>query len=230
MRVGILYHPKGNPKGNQPWIFNWKDWCWSSNTLATWCQELTHWKRPWCWERLKAGGEGDDRRWDGWMASPTQWTWVWVNSRSWCWTGSATVHGATKTRLSDWNERNRDYGAAQGFKPTLTISVCKWSHILCGQKLSYKYTGKHRNKRLPEWKDPHRGPLTGYTSAYFSSCTSRSFSLQGWSPASFRTNIPEMCFNILFWLSTLVKYAEYLSFCPFVSAQVSGIKRIHTVT
>ena len=44
-------------------------------------------KRPWCWERLKAGGEGDDRRWGGWMALPTQWTWVWVNSRSWWWTG-----------------------------------------------------------------------------------------------------------------------------------------------
>ena len=50
---------------------HWKDWCWScnSNTLATWCNELTHWKRPWCWERLKAGGEGGDRGWDGWMAS-----------------------------------------------------------------------------------------------------------------------------------------------------------------
>ena len=47
----------------------------------------TDWKRPWCWERLKAGGEGDDRAWDSWMASPTQWTWVWVNSRSWWWTG-----------------------------------------------------------------------------------------------------------------------------------------------
>ena len=67
----------------------WKDWCWSwnSNTLATWCKELTHWKRPWCWERLRAGREGNDRGWDGWMASPTQWTWVWVNSRSWWWTG-----------------------------------------------------------------------------------------------------------------------------------------------
>ena len=53
--------------------------------LATW-YELTHWKRPWCWERLKAGGEGDDRGWDGWMASPTQWTWVWASSRSWWWT------------------------------------------------------------------------------------------------------------------------------------------------
>ena len=59
---------------------HWKDWCWSwsSNTLATWCKELIHWKRPWCWERLKVGGEGDNRGWDGWMASRTQWTWVWV--------------------------------------------------------------------------------------------------------------------------------------------------------
>ena len=68
---------------------HWKDWCWSwnSNTLATWCEELTHLKRPWCWERLRAGGEGDDRGWDGWMASLTQWKWVWVDLRSWCWTG-----------------------------------------------------------------------------------------------------------------------------------------------
>ena len=66
-----------------------KDWCWSwnSNTLATWWEELTHLKRPWCWERLKVGGEGDDRGWDGWMASPTQWTWVWIDSGSWWWTG-----------------------------------------------------------------------------------------------------------------------------------------------
>ena len=58
----------------------WKDCCWSwnSNTLATWCEELTHLKRPSCWERLKAGGEGDNRGWDGWMAPPTQFTWVWV--------------------------------------------------------------------------------------------------------------------------------------------------------
>ena len=68
---------------------HWKDWCWSwnSNTLATWCEELTHLKRPWCWERLKAGGEGDDRGWNGWVVSLTQWTWVWVNSGSWWWTG-----------------------------------------------------------------------------------------------------------------------------------------------
>ena len=66
----------------------WKDWCWSrnSNTLATWCKELTHLKRPWCFERLKEGGERDDRGWDGWMTSPTQWTWVWASSGSWWWT------------------------------------------------------------------------------------------------------------------------------------------------
>ena len=68
---------------------HWKDWCWSwnSSTLATWCEELTHWKRPWCWERLKVGGEGDDRGWDGWMSSLMQWTWVWVGFGIWWWTG-----------------------------------------------------------------------------------------------------------------------------------------------
>ena len=61
------------------------------NTLATWCKELTHRKRPWCWERLKVGGEGKGRWWDGWMALPTQWTSVWVSSRSWWWTGKPGV-------------------------------------------------------------------------------------------------------------------------------------------
>ena len=59
---------------------HWKNWCWSPNTLATWCEEQIHWKRPWCWERLKAGREGDNRGWDGWMASLIQWMWVWANS------------------------------------------------------------------------------------------------------------------------------------------------------
>ena len=63
----------------------------NSNTLATWCKEPTHWKKPWCWERLRVGGEGDDRGWDGWMASLTQWTWVWVNSGSWWLTGRPGV-------------------------------------------------------------------------------------------------------------------------------------------
>ena len=58
---------------------------------ATWCEELTHLKRPWCWERLKAVREGANRERDGWMASLTQWTWVWVNSGSWWWTGTPDV-------------------------------------------------------------------------------------------------------------------------------------------
>ena len=74
------------------------------NTSAMWCEELTHWKRPWCWEGLGAGGEGDDRGWDGWMASPTQWTWVWVDSGSWWWTrkpGVLPSMGSQRVR-HDW--------------------------------------------------------------------------------------------------------------------------------
>ena len=74
---------------------HWKEWCWSFSTLATSCEELTHWKRLWCWEGLGARREGDDRGWDGWMASLTRWTWVWVNSVS-CWChpaiSSSVVH------------------------------------------------------------------------------------------------------------------------------------------
>ena len=81
-------HPK-----DQPWVFIGRTWCWSwnSNTLATSCEELTHWKRPWCWEGLGARGEGDDRGWDGWMASPTRWAWDWINSGSSWWTGRPGV-------------------------------------------------------------------------------------------------------------------------------------------
>ena len=94
----LLRVPLTARRSNQPILkstlnIHWKDWCWSwsYNTLATWCEELTHLKRPWCWERLKVGGEGDDRGWDGWTASLTQWTWIWVNSRSWWWTGRPGV-------------------------------------------------------------------------------------------------------------------------------------------
>ena len=59
--------------------------------LPLWCEELTHFKRPWYWERLQAGREGDDRGWDGWMASLTQRTWVWVSSWGWWWTGKPGV-------------------------------------------------------------------------------------------------------------------------------------------
>ena len=108
----MLLHKEGNSVGEDSWEspglqghptsplwrrsalgFLWKEWCysWNSSTLATSCEELTHWKRLWCWDGLGAGGEGDDRGWDGWMASPTRWTWVWVNSGSWWWIGRPGV-------------------------------------------------------------------------------------------------------------------------------------------
>ena len=94
------------PKGDQSWLEELMLKL-KLRSLATWCEELTHWKKPWCWERWKAGGEGDDRGWDGWMAPLTQWTWVWVNSwefMSWWWTerpGMLRFMGSQRVR-HDW--------------------------------------------------------------------------------------------------------------------------------
>ena len=125
-------------KGDQ----SWKDWCWSwnSNTLVTWCKELTHWKRSWCWERLRAGGKGDNRGQDVWVASPTQWTWVWVDSGSWWWTGRPGVLrfvGSQKVG-HDWvTELNF-------FKMTVIISLYpdKSYEIWVNKILTTKFTSK----------------------------------------------------------------------------------------
>ena len=102
-----------NPKGNQSWIFTGRiDAEAQTQVLATWCEEVTHKKGPWCWERLKAGREGEGRGWDGWMASPTWCTWVWVGSgvgdgrEVWC----AAVYGVTQswTQLSNCPELMSD--------------------------------------------------------------------------------------------------------------------------
>ena len=104
-----------NPKGKSVLNIHWKGWCWSSSTLATWWEELTHWKRPRCWKRLKAGGEGNNRRWDGWVVSLTQYTWVWESSRSWWWTvrpGVVQSMGSQRV-VHDW------------------ATELNWSHLPC---------------------------------------------------------------------------------------------------
>ena len=85
---------------------HWKDWCssWSSNNLATWCEELTHWERPWCWERLRARGEGGNREWDGLMLL-TQWTLIWANPQRQRRTGNPGILQSIRKSwagLSDW--------------------------------------------------------------------------------------------------------------------------------
>ena len=114
---------------------HWKDWCWSwnFNTLAIWCEELTHLKRPWRWERLKGGGEGDDRGWGGWMASLTQCTWDWAGSRSLLVTDRETwraaLHGFAKshTRRSNWTELMAKIGSwweAAVYHRELSLVLC----------------------------------------------------------------------------------------------------------
>ena len=105
-----------NPKGNQPWTFKERLILkLKLQYLVTWCEELTHWKRPWCWERLRAGGEVGDRGWDGWLASLTQWTWVWVNAgRQWR-TGKPGV-----LRFMDSQKVGDDWAIEQqGFQPSI---------------------------------------------------------------------------------------------------------------
>ena len=96
-----------NPKGNQSLVFIQRNDAEAEAPILwpTWCEELTHWKRHSCWETSKAGGEGGNRGWDGWIASPTQRTWVWANSRSWWRTGTPGMlqsMGSQRVR-HDWS-------------------------------------------------------------------------------------------------------------------------------
>ena len=114
---------------------HWKDWCWSwnSNILAPRCEELIHSKRPWSWERLKVGGEGDNRGWDGWMESPTQWTWVWVNSGSQWWTG-----GPGMLQSMESQRVGNDSATELNWRHNLDFSLCcfYWS-MRGGSNFSY---------------------------------------------------------------------------------------------
>ena len=109
---------------------HWKDccWSWSSNTLATWCEELTHWKRPWSWERLKTGREGGGRGWDDWMASQTLWRRVWVISGSWWWTGKPGV------LQSMWSLQKSE--TIEGYSTGPVFPQSFWAHVWTPSSLS----------------------------------------------------------------------------------------------
>ena len=99
-----------NPKGNQSWIYSLEGLMLKVKFQyfghLMWRTDSLEKTQTWCWERLNAGGEGDDRGWDGWMALPTQRTWIWasfrMNREAW----HAAVHEVTKsrTRLNGWTE------------------------------------------------------------------------------------------------------------------------------
>ena len=96
-----------NPKGSKSWIFIWRT---NAEAPILWSPDMKNWLtgKDWCWERLKAGGEGKDRGWDDWMSSLTQWTWVWASSRSWWWTEKSRllqyIESQSRTGLSKWTE------------------------------------------------------------------------------------------------------------------------------
>ena len=130
-----------NPKGNQSWIIIGRiDAEAAAPVLWPPDEELTHLQRPWCWERLKAGGEGDDRGWDGWMASLTQWICVWVNSGSWRWTARPGVlqsMGSQRVRnywVTEQHQKLFSEAGSSNFTPKITLcSVYNQYH--CFRKL-----------------------------------------------------------------------------------------------
>ena len=121
-------------------------WGWNSNTLTTSCKELTQWKRPWCWEVLGAGGEVDDRGWDGRMSPLTRWTWFRVNSGSWWWTGRPGMlrfTGSQRVR-HDWaTELNLNWTETTLYDTIMVDTshyVCLYVQVRCVQLFETLWT------------------------------------------------------------------------------------------
>ena len=130
-----------------PYLNMWK--CLLSIYICV-CEELTHLKRPWCWERLRAGGEGDDRGWDGWMASPTWWTWVWIDSGSWWWTGRPGVlrFVGSQRVIHDWVTELTDWWSHYNF----WVKAYK-THLTCRGPVQ-KLTPRPRHRIVLHPSDP----------------------------------------------------------------------------
>ena len=137
-----------NPKGNLVLNIHWKDWCWSwsSNTSNTWCKELTHWKRPWYGERLRAKEVGD-RGWDGYIASLTQQTWIWASPGR-CWRTEGPVELLLIGWFSDWTTRN-SFSLAETHLWCLEVQKLfgKWEK----QCLMQKWRWSRRYRNLSPW-------------------------------------------------------------------------------
>ena len=120
----------GHPNGDKSWVFIRRtDDEAETPVLLPPIRELTHWKRPWCWEGSGAGREGDDRGWEGWMASPTRWIWVWVGSRYWWWTGRPGVLSFMGRRVGhDW---------------TTELNWTDWTYFLRWYKILLNQTNEY---------------------------------------------------------------------------------------
>ena len=166
-----------HPKGDQSWVFIGRIDV-EAETPIIWppdCEELTLLIRPWCWERLRAGVEEDDRGWNGWMASLTQWTWIWVDSGSWWWTGrsverwfmgSQRVRNEWATELN-WTELN------PLFLHSILLSILSFTLILQKQKSSFKFFsaswGLKYSRERPRSALPKTASIFRFTKHYLDS-------------------------------------------------------------
>ena len=136
---------------------HWKHWCWgwNSNTLATSWEVLTHWKRPWFWEGLGAGGEGDNRGWCGWMASLTRCTWVLVNSGCWRWTGRPGV-----LRFMGSQRVGHDWAIELNWigKKIKNRNIWSLNNMLLNNQEITKEIKRNQNMHRNEWKWKHDNP------------------------------------------------------------------------
>ena len=144
-----------NPKGNQSWIFIGRTNA-EIETPILWPPDVMNWliwKRPWCWKRVKAGGEGDDRGWDDCILSLTRWTWVWASSRSWLWTGKPGVLQTQRgiqdwvTELLGWPRSSSGIKIAPGSGRVRPLLPC----LVLSHEEGGNYYSRLGNKGLPWW-------------------------------------------------------------------------------